>query len=60
MWKIFLLLNRFVLHREPVFGPGQEEGLRLAAQKIEATVKKFEESYSKNWIPLLKIEFDIS
>ena len=27
-------------------GPGQEEGLRLAAQKIEATVKKFEESYS--------------
>ena len=26
--------------------PSQEEGLRLAAQKIEATVKKFEQSYS--------------
>ena len=26
--------------------PDQEEGLRLAAQKIETTVKKFEQSYS--------------
>jgi len=26
--------------------PNQEEGLRLAAQKIDATVKKFEQSYS--------------
>ena len=26
--------------------PSQEEGLRLAAQKIDATVKKFEQSYS--------------
>ena len=26
--------------------PSQEEGLRLAAQKIESTVKKFEQSYS--------------
>jgi cell division protein ZapA len=26
--------------------PDQEEGLRLAAQKIDETVKKFEQSYS--------------
>ena len=26
--------------------PNQEEGLRLAAQKIDATVKKFEQSYA--------------
>ena len=26
--------------------PNQEEGLRLAAQKIDANVKKFEQSYS--------------
>ncbi len=26
--------------------PNQEEGLRLAAQKIDSTVKKFEQSYS--------------
>ena len=26
--------------------PSQEEGLRLAAQKIEVTVKKYEQSYS--------------
>mgnify|MGYP001404457841 CR=1 FL=1 len=26
--------------------PDKEEGLRLAAQKIDATVKKFEQSYS--------------
>lgn len=26
--------------------PSQEEGLRIAAQKIEVTVKKYEQSYS--------------
>ena len=32
--------------------PDQEEGLRLAAQKIDSTIKQFEKSYSvrpKGW-----------